>query len=94
MKPTIFIAAIVAAIRPLMLFVDFNEHLVDGYKDFAHLFVGGLIGVWLMQGGRILWLIPMLLWGFADRSASWQIRTASALSIIEIVCATITEFRG
>ena len=94
MKPTIFIAVIVAAIRPLMLVVDFNEHLVDGYKDLAHLFVGGLIGVWLTQGGKILWLIPILLYGFADRTASWQIRTASALSIVEIVCATITAMRG
>lgn len=94
MKPTIFIAVIVAAIRPLMLFIDFNEHLVDGYKDFAHLFVGGLIGVWLMQGGKVLWLIPILLYGFVDGSASWQIRTASALSIVEIVCALIAAMRG
>lgn len=93
MKPTIFIAVIVAAIRPLMLFVDFNPHLIDAYKDFAHLFVGGLIGVWFMQGGKISWLVPILLYGFADRSASWQIRTASALSIVEIVCATITALR-
>jgi len=70
LKPTIFIAVIVAAIRPLMPFVDFKEHLVDRYEDFAHLFVGGLIGVWLMQGDKILWLIPILLNGFADRSAS------------------------
>jgi hypothetical protein len=94
LKPSIFIAVIVAAIRPLMLFVDVNSHLIDGYKDFAHLFVGGLIGVWLVQGGKISWLIPTLLYRIADRSASWQIRTASALSIVEIVCATITALRG
>jgi hypothetical protein len=90
MKLTILIAVLLAVFRPMMLFVDFNPHLVDIYKDFAHLFVGGLIGVWFVQGGKILWLVPMLLYGFADRSASWQIRAASALSIVEIVCATFT----
>jgi hypothetical protein len=73
-----------------MLFVDFNSQLVDIYKDFAHLFVGGLIGVWFVQGGKVLWLVPVLLYGFADRSASWQIRIASGLSIVEIACATFT----
>lgn len=93
MKPTIFIAILIGAFRPLMLFVDFSDlspGLVDAYKDFAHLFVGGLIGVWLLQGGKVLWLVPMLLYGFLDRSASWQICTASALSIVEILCATLT----
>lgn len=90
MKLTIFFAAILAAFRPLMVFVDFDPHLIDTYKDFAHLFVGGLIGAWLMQGGKVLWLIPTLLYAFLDHSASWQIRIASALSIVEIVCATLT----
>ena len=90
MKPTIIIAVLIAAFRPVMLFVEFNPHLIDGYKDFSHLFVGGLIGVWFLQGGKVLWLVPVLLYAFVDRSASWQIRTASALSIVEIVCATFT----
>ena len=90
MKPTLFIAVLIGAFRPVMLFVEFNPHLIDGYKDFSHLFVGGLIGVWLYTGGRVLWLIPSLLYAFVDSTASWQIRTASALSIVEIVCATFT----
>lgn len=90
MKPTIIIAVLIGAFRPLMLFVEFNSRLIDGYKDFAHLFVGGLIGVWFLQGGTVLWLVPMLPYAAFDGTASWQIRTASALSIVEIVCATFT----
>jgi hypothetical protein len=90
MKPAIFIAVLVAAFRPLMLFVEFNPHVIDGYKDFAHLFVGGLIGVWFLQGGKVLWLIPTLLYAAFDATCSWQIRTASALSLVEIACAALT----
>ncbi len=56
MKTTLTIAAVAFGLfRPVLLFVDFNPHIEAWYEAFAHLFVGGLLGLWWCN--RQSWLI-------------------------------------
>lgn len=87
----ILTALIVAVIRPFLLFYDIGQHAQSSYEAIAHLLVGGLIGVWAVTRLRfsIFDVVGSLLMAFAIPEHRWEIRTASALTVIEIVCAAV-----
>ncbi len=95
MKPLIVIIALaIAAFRTVLLFRDFNPHVERGYEAFAHLFEGGLVGVWLSRVGwpGVGHLAFALLFGWCT-STHWCMRTASALANVEIVCVSISLYQ-
>lgn len=85
----ILLAILIGAFRPVLLFYEFNPHIESGYEAAAHLFTGGLVGCWLANHKFSLGLILLLLTAFARSSESWLMRTASALTAVEIICVGI-----
>lgn len=96
MKPYILtLACLVAAARPIFMFVDFNSHVDATYQAVAHGLVLGLVGYWLgAYNLRGVWFtVKRLLISVVRLDQSWEIRTASALTWVEIVCATASVLR-
>jgi hypothetical protein len=92
MKPYVLLAAVVIGLfRPVLLFVEFGSHVEASYQAAAHLLVGGLIGVWAVTRLRfnVFDVVGSLLMAFAIPEHRWEIRTASTLTVIEIVCAVV-----
>lgn len=103
MKPFVILLAIaVGLFRPVLLFVEFGPHVDAGYQALAHLLVGGLIGAWYLVPApefrtpldRTVGLVPVLLLAAFCQRPHWQIRLASALTWVEIICATIKILGG
>lgn len=85
MKPFVLILSLVVALfRPVLLFVEVNEHVQSSYEAVAHILVGGLFGAYfasrkyLDKHGGAYGDALNLLW-----MAMW-------LSAVEIVCFGIT----
>lgn len=95
MKPAILIAAVaIGLFRPALLFIDVNPHVQSSYEAAAHLVVGGLCGAWLARTGfGLRRLIPLLLVGWLGRYHRWEIRVASVLVWIELICFAVTLAR-
>lgn len=56
MKNAVIIAAVaIGLFRPVLLFVEFNQHVEASYEAFAHLLVGALIGAWWVTRRR--WML-------------------------------------
>lgn len=85
MKPFVLILSLaVALFRPVLLFVEVNEHLQSSYEAVAHLLVGGLFTAgWLAEG----WLVEV---DDIQEGRWWCFQVAVGLTVVEIVCAGIT----
>jgi hypothetical protein len=79
MKPWIIaLAVLIGAFRPVLLFKEFNPHVVNAYTAFAHIFIGMVLGFWLIwRAQRPTW-VPVIFW---------------TLCAIEVVCALIKVLR-
>jgi hypothetical protein len=96
MKPYILALAVaVALFRPVLLFVDFNEHIDRTYQAIAHGLVLGLVGYWLgtYNLSGVWFTVKRLLYSAIRLDQSWEIRTASALTWVEIICAALSALR-
>lgn len=84
MKPLILSLAIaIGLFRPVLLFVEFNPHIEAGYEAFAHIFVGVLLGIWLIYRD-----VEQDL-GVNGGLQPWVMRTFWALAVIEVICAAV-----
>lgn len=79
MKPILLITvAAVAAFRPVLLFVDFNEHIDASYQAVAHMLVAGL---YVRYFSHRQWFPNVL-----DRHVG-LLYAANFLVLVEVVCA-------
>lgn len=79
MKPLLIIAvAAVAVFRPVLLFVDFNEHVDASYQAAAHMLVAGL---YVRYFSWRQWF-P----GAIDRPVG-LLYAANLLVVVEVICA-------
>jgi hypothetical protein len=94
-KPAVIIACLlVAAFRPVLLFVDFNSHVEVGYQAVAHMLVGGLLAV----GYTLRWLGKRTLSSneanaIIDDISNWTMTAGWSLTAVEVICAGITIAR-
>lgn len=101
MKPFVILLAVaVGLFRPVLLFASFNPHVQSSYEAIAHGLVFSLYTAWMLspqfKEGFCCWLCFAfeLLFGWQNPGSPWTVRTASALSCVEIICATIKFFWG
>jgi hypothetical protein len=81
MKLWFIIAAILIGLfRPVLLFREFNPHIESGYEAIAHIFVGILLGIWL---------IDRKYNGLISPWKSWAVPIFWTLNAIEVTCAAI-----
>lgn len=83
--------AAVIAFRPFLLFVEFNPHIKSSYEAFAHILIGGFVGVWLYTGIKPLSVLGYLLFGLFMDGVDWTIRAASLMTLTEIACAMLSK---
>jgi hypothetical protein len=89
------LAVILSLIRPVLIFKTIGKHASQSYQALAHLLVGGLVGAWIILEGNlsVVNILGGILLGAFAESAPWQIRTASMMTLVEIVCAVLTVVR-
>ncbi len=87
MRATLLIIALVlAALRVA-------GHTSEAYQAAAHLFVGGLIGAWLVNvAARIRIRAGGGLAHKEHRAAAFHLSLAVALSVVEVICFIVFRF--
>lgn len=92
MKPFVLILSLVVALfRPLLIFVEVNEHVQSSYEAVAHLLVGGLFAAYLTA--RTCIATEPAKYGqrqLLEERYGYMLRTAFGLTAVEIVCAAVT----